>query len=184
MRSIHEGSAMNRYLLLTTALLGSTAAWAQAGAPAQGRDHAPRPDPYGEATITRAETQAKAEAQFATLDTDHDGSLSADEFSMMFPEGRMRLMAPMMMSRFADADNDGKITRAELVAVALKRFDTADANHDGQVTKAERDAAREAMRARRSERMRDRDGDGSAVGGGGDDAGPPPGPPPPDDGRP
>ncbi|GAA0666256.1 hypothetical protein GCM10009102_15180 [Sphingomonas insulae] len=66
----------------------------------------------------------------------------------------------------ADANHDGTITRAEMIADAETRFAAMDADKDGKVTAAERDAARAAMRARR------RDGatggpDGGPRGGGG-----------------
>lgn len=48
-----------------------------------------------------------------------------------------------------DADGDGKITREEFAAPALKRFDRADANSDGVITPEERAALREARRAKR-----------------------------------
>jgi Ca2+-binding EF-hand superfamily protein len=51
------------------------------------------------------------------------------------------------MTRMADTNNDGSITRAEFEAAALKHFATADANSDGQVTREERQAAHAKMRA-------------------------------------
>jgi hypothetical protein len=176
-------SAMNR-LIFTVALIGLTAGTAHAqdsGTPGPqpgGGEHGHgqgRPDPFGDATVSRADVRAKSAAFCARLDTDHDGFLSADEFSAEFPaDGRLRMMAPMMMTRI-DTDGDGKLSKSEFTATALRRFDDADANHDGQLTKAERDAAREAMRARR------RDHGGGGRRGGNGDGGPPPddgGPPP------
>lgn len=49
----------------------------------------------------------------------------------------------------ADADHDGVITRAEMIANAEARFAAMDADKDGKVSAAERDAARDAMQARR-----------------------------------
>ena len=63
----------------------------------------------------------------------------------------------------ADANRDGTITRAEMVAEADARFAAMDTDKDGKVTAAERDAARDAMRAQR----RDGAGGGGARGGGG-----------------
>lgn len=48
-----------------------------------------------------------------------------------------------------DADGDGRISRDEFAAPALKRFDRADANSDGILTPEERAAMREARRAKR-----------------------------------
>jgi EF hand len=53
-----------------------------------------------------------------------------------------------MMMR-ADANHDGIITRDEMMADVDQRFARMDANHDGKIDQAERDAAREAMMARR-----------------------------------
>ncbi|USU08948.1 hypothetical protein NF700_01090 [Sphingomonadaceae bacterium OTU29MARTA1] len=47
----------------------------------------------------------------------------------------------------ADANRDGIVTRAEMIAEAEARFTAMDGDRDGTVTAAERDAAREAMRA-------------------------------------
>jgi hypothetical protein len=46
-----------------------------------------------------------------------------------------------------DANHDGVVTRAEMIAEADARFAAMDTNKDGKVTPEERDAAREAMRA-------------------------------------
>jgi ABC-type glycerol-3-phosphate transport system substrate-binding protein len=48
----------------------------------------------------------------------------------------------------ADADKNGVITRAEMLADVDARFKEMDANHDGKVTPQERAAFHEAMRAR------------------------------------
>lgn len=69
---------------------------------------------------------------------------------------------PMM---HADANGDGVITHAEAIADAEARFAAMDTNKDGRITPDEREAAREAMRARFRERA-------GAVG----DAPPPPPP--------
>lgn len=49
----------------------------------------------------------------------------------------------------ADADGDKAISQAEFQTAALARFDRTDANKDGQITAEERQAARQAMRAKR-----------------------------------
>ena len=133
---------MLKTFLLAAALTGGTfaAAHAQAGGP--------RPDPLGDGTVSRADAQAKAAAEFDRLDTNRDGALSSGELAAMFPEGPMRAMSGMM-ARMADTNGDGKIDRSEFVTAAMRRFDRADANGDGQLTKAERDAERDARRARR-----------------------------------
>jgi hypothetical protein len=115
------------------------------------------PDPWGDATVTRAEAQAWAGERFDAADANRDGSLSAEETAAAAQgPGRGGGM------RRADSNGDGKVSREEFVAAQLARFDTQDGNDDGQLTKAERDAARAAM----MERMRDRGGWGGGSGDG------------------
>ncbi|MBS0476988.1 MAG: EF-hand domain-containing protein [Proteobacteria bacterium] len=150
--------------------------------------------PSANVTETRAEAQAKAEAmfdrmdlnkdgkldqadraammakKFDEIDTDHNGSISRDEFAAahqrmekggheghdggdrmaMRGEGRGHRSGHGemggMMSHMADANKDGTVTRQEFVAGALKRFDAADTNKDGKVTPEERKAAFAKMR--------------------------------------
>ncbi|WP_411341760.1 hypothetical protein V6U71_08075 [Sphingopyxis sp. J-6] len=51
----------------------------------------------------------------------------------------------------ADANGDKAITQAEFETAALARFDRLDANKDGQVTAEERQAQREAWKAKAAE---------------------------------
>ncbi len=51
------------------------------------------------------------------------------------------------MFKAMDTNNDGKVSRAEHAASALKMFTEADANHDGRVTLAEMEAAHVKMQA-------------------------------------
>lgn len=107
------------------------------------------PDPWGDATVTRAEEQTKADERFTALDTDKDGILSADEQkaaeSARGPGGPG---GPRGGLRRADGNGDGKITKDEYVAAQLERFDRQDADKDGNLTKAERDAARARFQQR------------------------------------
>ncbi|WP_249340459.1 hypothetical protein [Sphingomonas sp. 2SG] len=64
-----------------------------------------------------------------------------------------------------DANHDGVITRAEMIAEAEARFAAMDTNKDGKVTPEERDAAREAMRAQRGGGEGPRGGGGMRAGG-------------------
>lgn len=119
---------MKRYLLATALAALASAATAQQFQ-----------DPYGDATVSRADAAKHADERFAALDTNHDGFLSPEEIQAGGPGGGLRR---------ADADGDGKISKAEFAAAQLRRFDMIDADHDGQLTKAERDTAREQMRSR------------------------------------
>lgn len=123
-------------IVAALALGGATAAFAQGEPGPRGPG-----DPWGDATVARADVEAKAVERFAAFDTDNDGVVGEkeEEAAATMPGGRA-------LGR-ADYDADGKVTRAEFVNAQLKRFDSQDADKDGTLTKAERDAARERMRA-------------------------------------
>jgi hypothetical protein len=91
----------------------------------------PPPDPYGDATVARADVEKLAADRFATLDTNHDGSLSADErpFGGRGPGGAAA----------------GSMSKNDYIASQVSRFERMDADHDGMLTKAERDAFRQQM---------------------------------------
>jgi len=115
-------------------------------------------DPFGDATVARADAAAQGARRFDTLDTDHDGNLTPAEMAAGRPArpsgaDRPRRGGGMGMGRMADANGDGKVSKDEYVAMQLRMFDRMDADHDGQLTKAERQAAFEQMRARMMERM-------------------------------
>ena len=63
---------MNKFTLLAMAVAVATsgAAFAQRG---------PMPDPYGDATVSKADFLKKAGERFDQFDTNHDGKLSAEE---------------------------------------------------------------------------------------------------------
>ena len=159
---------MNRRVLAAMAALVATAATPALAQPMGGGMM--MRDPYGDATIPRKDAEAQAAANFAAMDTNHDGVLSLDELRAARPARPPRGAGdgppggpgnggggdPGMerMARAMDANGDGKVLRDEFVAGTMHRFDLMDADHDGQLTKAERQAAMEAMRARMEERMR------------------------------
>jgi hypothetical protein len=132
---------------------------------AQAQDGPPA-DPWGDATVTRAEDEAKAGERFAALDKNADGSLSAEEMAAAAPQGPGgggRRGGSGGGMRRADADGDGKVSKEEFTTAQLRRFDMQDGNKDGQLTKAERDAARAEMMSR----MREGGGFGGGNPGGG-----------------
>ena len=136
-------------LMIVATLAGaglSSTAYAQRG-----------PDPWGDATVARADEQAKADERFAALDTDKDGTLSSAEQKAV--QGQRGPGGPGGGLRRADANGDGTITKDEYIAAQLERFDRQDADKDGKLTKAERDAARA--------RFQQRDGGGRNGGFGG-----------------
>ena len=102
----------------------------------------PPADPYGDATVTRADELAAIGARFDALDTNKDGSLSADELAAGAPAGGPGGRGGRGPGGRADADGDGKVSKDEYTSAQLRRFDMQDANKDGSLTKEERDAAR------------------------------------------
>jgi hypothetical protein len=60
----------------------------------------------------------------------------------------------------ADADKDGVVTKAELLADVDARFAKVDANKDGKITADERQARFEGRRGRMAKRMMERHGGG------------------------
>ncbi|MGZ3199769.1 MAG: EF-hand domain-containing protein [Croceibacterium sp.] len=94
----------------------------------------PPPDPYGDATVTQADVEKNAADRFAQLDANHDGTLSVDEQ----PNGGRRF----------GGGEPGPLTKDSFVAAQVQRFQRQDADNDGKLTKAERDAFRAQMMQR------------------------------------
>jgi Ca2+-binding EF-hand superfamily protein len=78
-----------------------------------------RADANGDGAVSRTEFVARAEARFARLDTDRNGTLSRDERRAGRPD-RGRRMAGMIQR--LDKDGDGKLSRAEFAAGAERRW--------------------------------------------------------------
>ena len=125
---------MTRFTLfaMAAAVTMSGVAFAQGG---------PMPDPYGDTTVTKADFANAAAERFDQLDTNHDGTLSADEIDKASGPGARGL-------RRADTNGDGSVSKDEFMTMQNSRFDMMDSNHDGKLTKAERDAFRASMMQR------------------------------------
>jgi hypothetical protein len=104
--------------------------------------------------LDQGDRQARQQAMFERLDADHNGAISPAEFAAVRerlterrgqlrdrferPGGR-RGPGPMAgaprggagLGAQADANRDGTLTRDEVAAAALARFDRGDANHAG-----------------------------------------------------
>lgn len=117
----------------------------------------------------------RREQMFARLDTDRSGGISQAEMDAaraqrgeggearadgrkgkrghrMGRRGMHRGGMMMGMMRQADTNNDQALTRAEFDAALTQHFSRLDTDGNGSITQAERQAAREAMRARVIER--------------------------------
>ncbi len=125
----------------------------------------------------RGGAMADPAAAFDRLDANKDGMISRDEFAKAREmrierrvemrgdapkadgqrEGRsgkrmMRIhrMGAHGMMRMADANNDGKVSLAEMQDAAVRHFDMMDANRDGSLTPQERRDGWQKMRAARA----------------------------------
>jgi len=133
-------------LLLTLAagaLIATPAAAQRFGDPAAAFDNA---DADRNGVITRAEFAASRMTRFNQMDRNHDGAVSKADFKRIArfrPEAAGRLDALIAQ---ADANRDGKATRAEMAAAPMPIFDRADANKDGGVDKDELAAIRSALK--------------------------------------
>lgn len=144
--------------------IASTAIFAVATAHAQpprGEGPAMMADANNDGQVTRAEVEAAATKRFTEMDADKDGYVTKEEVDAArkakfearkkeFDEKRAEIKekrkekAAQVKGRRAeggpkgpDANEDGRISRDEMLASATRRFDHADANNDGVLTKDE-----------------------------------------------
>lgn len=112
-----------------------------------------RIDINGDEMISRAENRAAAEARFARMDVDKDGTIEAGEFGAdgerIAARGERR--GPGAHgghdrggTMMADANGDGAVTRAEFDAASAQRFARMDSNGDGKLDAADRPQRRTA----------------------------------------
>ncbi len=85
-------------------------------------------DPDHDGTVSLEEAKKVAEATFARLDRDHEGTLSKREL-------RGRVSAKEFAA--ADADHDGSLDKAEYLNLVEQRFKAADPDNDGTLTPQE-----------------------------------------------
>jgi Ca2+-binding EF-hand superfamily protein len=156
-----KGTAMK-----TTVLLGAAALLALTAAlPASAHDRRAgmgldalfeRLDADGDGRITREEVAAARAARIAALDADGNGIVTRDEaiaFARAEAAARAEWRAGVMFDR-ADADGDGRLTAAELMAGGGmpggmdfgRMFERLDRDGDGAVSRAEAEAAMRAFR--------------------------------------
>ncbi len=149
-----------RIPLLLATIAGSvigTGAVAQTAPPPPPGGGMMRADIDHDGTITRAEMIADAQARFATMDTDKDGKVTAEERDAAREAMRAQRRGGTGGLRGGGmggggmggggmggmrGDPDGVITREETARRAGARFDRLDANRDGKLDAAELAAAR------------------------------------------
>jgi Ca2+-binding EF-hand superfamily protein len=123
-----------------------------------------RMDANGDGVIDQADREARRLQMFDRLDANNDGAISREEFAAhrqgcgearaergaRSPRGMA--MRGMRSGPRAGAEARAPLTRDQLVASALERFDRLDANNDGTISAEERRGPREQMRAMRRDR--------------------------------
>lgn len=99
-----------------------------------------RADTDGSGGLSEAEMRAMHQARAGGMHAgmgDHDGGMK---------RGHDRGERGMAMLRRGDTDGDGNVTRAELEASVIARFNRADTDGSGTITAEERAAARSTMK--------------------------------------
>lgn len=155
--------------LIAVALLAVTAGAAMAQAPAA-PEAATKPrvalDTNKDGVIDRSEaaTHPRLAGRFDTLDRNSDGRLQRDELPRMKHGrhgGRGHHRGGFGGNPFtgADADKDGRVSKAEAIAAATRRFERMDVNKDGFVDQVDRKAMAEQHREAWFKKV-DADGDG------------------------
>lgn len=162
---------MKRSIVLVAALAAAVAGAALAAPQGEGPDRSQRPslDRNNDGAIDRSEAAAmpRLAEKFDALDKNRDGRLSADERPSHRGRGgkggrgghggRHGAMGGLIS---ADADGDGRISKAEAVQLPMigDKFAQIDGNRDGYVVRSELRAfhererpQREAERAKRFE---------------------------------
>ncbi|MCC0030322.1 MAG: EF-hand domain-containing protein [Brucellaceae bacterium] len=95
-----------------------------------------RADADNSGDVTYEEFAAAFGGRFTSADADKNGELTVGEVA----DGIQRMMAERMAARVIerfDANNDGKLTVAEIESQQKKLFALADRDDDGKVTKEE-----------------------------------------------
>ncbi|MDE3027420.1 MAG: hypothetical protein KGH84_03355 [Paracoccaceae bacterium] len=118
-------------------------------------------DANKDGVITADEVKAYQDARIVAMDANKDGFISVDEFV----SGRLANLAPTMQERATkmvaalDLNGDGKISIEELAAAPMSMmFAHFPANADGSITKAEYAQAQERMQVMKHGRRGERSG--------------------------
>jgi hypothetical protein len=105
-----------------------------------------RADANGDRVITRDEFMKARADQFATRDRNSDGFVDATDLGER-AAGRQRVTQAMTaMIGQLDADQDGKVSKAEFVDGGSKLFDRADTDKSNSLDVKEVEAAKAALR--------------------------------------
>lgn len=122
---------------------------AQFGRARGGGDMLEKADANRDGYITRKEYAAARAAQFDRMDRNKDGSVTRADFGRLArfkPDAVERLMSVLSA---ADANQDGRITRAELEAAPMPVFEHGDSDGDGRLSREEAEAIKAQRKSRR-----------------------------------
>lgn len=113
-------------------------------------------DTDGDGSITEADLEARAAERFARADADSSGGLTAAEMAAMAEIIRQEQMVARLAERIAriDVSGDGEVQIEELQArmpATVHLFDLLDGDNDGAISAEEFDAARVEMAEMRAE---------------------------------
>ena len=139
---------MRKSLVIATVAILTTAGAAHAQMGGRLADMFTGADSNHDGRISRAEFLAARNARFGELDRNRDGVITAVDFP------RLAALAPAKakmnaLITGADANRDGRVTRAELANAPTTMFDMADTNHDKFIDQSELAAFRANARAMR-----------------------------------
>lgn len=120
-------------------------------------------DKNKDGAVSKDEADAIATAQYASLDADKNGKVTADEYKAQIykmhktppPADRKADIDKGLARQFSmlDANKDGSLTKAEYMEDATKRHKAMDLNGDGKVTKAELTELQDKIKAEMKKRM-------------------------------
>lgn len=114
-----------------------------------------RADTNHDGSVTREEFRAARTQQFARFDRNSDGYLDSDDVPKRLAKRRQQNGGGDFMVGQFDADGDGKVTREEFINGPTLMFDRADTDQSGVLDPKELAAAKEAAKAA-GEQLRNR----------------------------
>jgi hypothetical protein len=133
-------------------LLGIVSVMAAAAAIAQGRQGPgavfDRADGNGDGVITRDEYLSARADQFGSRDRNNDGFVDTNDLGERAARRQRMTQAITAMITQFDADDDGKVSKAEFVDGGTKLFDLADTDKNNSLDSKEVDKAKASLRER------------------------------------
>lgn len=127
-------------LVALAAILSAGASMALAGEPLNGG--LAKIDKDGDGKVSPAEWTTERASLFKKLDADRDGKLTLDEITQFYlkaapaddPKTQKRIDAVTAADAGPDGNGDGKVTLAEITALADREFKGRDKDGDGFIT--------------------------------------------------